>query len=440
MSKLDPTLISIIPMGVGTPMVESLFSYLLRLSEINGVTLTELLCMLRSFTKIPEAGSNSVPNAFIRNINGTNENISGIIEVLENMTGRRDLKYLSMSRWSSLFAPGLVHKERWYSPGFKGGYEPLLYSIDPVFWGLDGLPLEKHCSSCHQTALLSQLSYKMGKCSKCGANLDRYHTAQAGASDRFSSAFLNYNNRDYSLWVATAVGDMLAYTGDLTSFNFGEAFEKHLCHFRIQAPYDAKRALSISHVSVKKWIQNGVLPRFDQFLNVCYCMRVSPVEFFRQDLLQVGSPIELRESPKQTRTAIASSPRKPIDAVVLRETLLQDMESKQYMHLSFREYCAKQLSRSEAVVRQYEPKLAKRFVAQNKEYQAMHSRTLRAGRIAEVVEAARICIETDVDVNHKNLRHYLIQPGMLMSQWARDLIKLIKMHGPDDLPLDSIKV
>jgi len=63
---------------------------------------------------------------------------------------------------------------------------------------------------------------------------------------------------------------------------------------------------------------------------------------------------------------------------------------------------------------------------------------MRAARVAEVLEAARICISEDLDVNHKTLRFCLHQPGMLMSEWARDLIKLIKKYGPDDIPISRL--
>lgn len=440
MSKMEPNLISIIPFGIGTPMVESLFSYLLRLAEKNGVTLTELLRLIADEVDLPLNDRGNIDNNFIRRLNSGSGLSYRIAQVIQRYTGRNDLLLLTMHRWRHLFSEGLLHKSRWFNPSVNLEYDPLLLTINPVYWSIEGAPLEHICHSCGKESLAAQLGHKIGKCPKCNAPLNKYHNTQAARIDKYSSAFLNYNNRDYSVWVANAVGELLAYTGDTSVFSFADAFEKHLRHFGIQAPYDAKRALSVSHISVVKWIKNGVLPRFDQFLNICYCMRVSPVEFFRQDLLQVGSPVELRNSPKQTHTAIASSPRKRIDAVALRETLLQDMESKQYMHLSFREYCAKQLSRSQAVVRQYEPELAKRFVTQNKEYKKIHSRTIRAGRIAEVIEAARICVEMDADINHKNLRHYLVQPGMLMSQWARDLIKLLKIHGPDALPPDSMKI
>ena len=440
MIKMKSSLISIQPLGIGTPTVESFFSYLLRLSKANSVTLSELLKLICMEAEIPINTRGEIDNASLSGLNSGGAVSSRIIKVVEGLTGRSDLALMTMQRWRHLFADGFLHRERWFAPALDQLYEPLYWAISPVYWTIQGVPLEQVCHSCHKTSRPVQMRHKIGVCSKCGSQLDQYHKIQAGKADKHTSAHLNYNNREYSIWVTKAVGEMLAFTGDLKAFDFGKCFRIHLDHFGLKTYKETAKRLSISHISARKWAEQGVLPRFDQFLNVCYCMRVGPVEFFRQDLLQVGSSAELRDSPKQTRTAIASAPRKPIDPIVLRDTLLQDMESKQYMHLSFREYCDKQLSRSQAVVRQYEPEIAKRFVAQSKEYQAMHSRTLRAGRIAEVVEAARICLETDADVNHKNLRHYLVQPGMLMSQWARDLIKAIKQYGPDDLPSDVIKV
>ena len=64
---------------------------------------------------------------------------------------------------------------------------------------------------------------------------------------------------------------------------------------------------------------------------------------------------------------------------------------------------------------------------------------MHAGRISEILEGARICIEEGLNVNHKNLKYYVSQPGMLVNQWAKDLIKLIKYYGPDSIPIAKLK-
>jgi hypothetical protein len=439
MSKLPQSLISVSPIGVGTPMGESLMSFMIRLSEANQIKLSELIRFISGRAKLQRNTRGHVDNSLLASINSGGEIAMRVLEAIEYYTGLEDLHLLTMYRWITLFSDGILHQERLFAPLDESNYEPLLYAVSPVFWTPEGLPLERYCHGCMHVASVARQGLKIRKCPKCGSELNQYHTINAGKPDKYTTAHQNYNDIDYSVWVAKAVGDMIAYTEDTSAFSFADAFFNHLEYFGLKTAKDAAKALSISHISVGKWLNEGVRPRFDQFLNICYCMRVSPIDFFRENLMQVGSSVELRESPKKTRTAIATSKRRPIDPEKLKAQMLEDYEKKSFVHVPFREYCEKQLKRRDVVIRQYYPELAKQFVAQNKSFETKRIRTTKSGRIAEICEAARICISEDLHVNHKNLRFYLNQPGMLMSQWARDLIKLIKQYGPDEIPKDSIE-
>lgn len=440
MSKLPDNLIAVHPHGIGTPYVESLTSFLIRLAKANGITLKELFVYIADDCKIKLNTRGAIDNTFLHRLNTGSRLAQRVIAKIESLTGLKDLKLLTLLKWKDHFSAGLLHKRRWFNPNSKRDYDPLYLSVSPVYWSLEGLPLEQYCHACAKTAVSIQFRHQIGICSHCNTALDQYSSINAGITEeKYTSAFLNYNSRDYSIWVAEAVGEMVAYTGSTAGFNFGESLAEHLKYFGLKNYTNAAKALKISHISIRVWAKDNVAPRFDQFLNLCYCMRTSPMQFFQQELMSVGSPVELRDSLKQTRTAIASSKRKPIDPIALRERLIEDIRSKKYLHLTFNNYCRAQHNRSDVVVRQYEPELAKEFVAQNKSYERHRSRTLRIARIHEVIEAAKVCLDENLNINHKNLRYYISQPGMLMSQWAKDLIVLIKDYGPHSISKGQIQ-
>lgn len=433
------SLISIQPIGMGTPECESLFSFLLRLAQANKITFSELIRYVGTKAGFKTNTRGVIDGSIVRKINLGNKLVLNFIEVLEELTGLRNLSFLTVARWRPLFANGLLHEKRWFYPKSERIYEPLLYAVSPVFWTPEGMPLEQYCHACGESVVNAQHGYKIGFCHKCGAELKAYHTLAAGKNDKYTSAYQNFNDLEYSVWVARVVGEMIAYSGDTSKFNFSDGFKKHLDYFGISSAADASKLLKVSHISIESWISGQSVPRFDQFLNVCYCMRVSPVEFFSQELMRVGTITQLRDSPKKTRTAIATSKRRPVDRLAMEDQLLNDIASRAFIHMHFREYCEKRFNRRDSIVRQYFPKLAREFVAQNQKFSAYAKRTTQAGRNAEVIEAARICIAEKLNVNHKNLRFFLRQPGMLMSQWARDLVKLIKIHGPDNLPQEAFE-
>jgi len=109
-------LYSLSPIGVGTPMVESLAGYIARLAEAHCVS-TGLLYWkeikalagkgnIFSFRVTGDGGYST------HTINGHGSPAADFVRVMEVLTGRRDLRYLTLLTWAQVL-PGHSLLRRW---------------------------------------------------------------------------------------------------------------------------------------------------------------------------------------------------------------------------------------------------------------------------------------------------------------------------------------
>jgi len=103
-------LYSLEPIGIGTPETESLTSYVSRLAEAHSVRVRELVVheLLPSLGRshLADARNANLLTAFWRNetraLNGTQTLARNLVKALEALTGRRDLRFLTLLTWNEV--------------------------------------------------------------------------------------------------------------------------------------------------------------------------------------------------------------------------------------------------------------------------------------------------------------------------------------------------
>lgn len=99
-------LFSLEPIGIGTPYVESLTSFITRLAEVHCVSLPILISRLVSpylrTTFLKKWSSRSLGALFqkSRSLNSYGDLAKDFIQALEALTLRKDLSFLTLSVWS----------------------------------------------------------------------------------------------------------------------------------------------------------------------------------------------------------------------------------------------------------------------------------------------------------------------------------------------------
>jgi hypothetical protein len=111
------------PIGVGTPFVESLTSYLVRLAEAHCVfpgTLLQKVLVPQMAVLFPQKSSNALLNAIgdsAHAINAAGPHAQRMVAALEALTCRRDLRSLTLLLWANvLFGKGAIRPKKAWCP------------------------------------------------------------------------------------------------------------------------------------------------------------------------------------------------------------------------------------------------------------------------------------------------------------------------------------
>lgn len=337
------------PIGGGSPEIESLTSYVMRLAEAHSVA-TSALVTAELLPLLEPQGRRSGPAATWLleegpRFNGMGEAAREVVEALAALTGRQDLVFLTLRPWAPVLAPyGLIRLKKqarvWcsacYADALAHGrplYEPLLWSIAVVtVCPRHRVRLSAHCPyhDCARALPLIAALARPGHCSWCKRVLCR----RAGGSHRASEG-LAETGWDWDLWVAQQVGTLLALapswtavvvqTGGVSAL---DAFIQAQCGSGPGAYAIFARTVGIHANVLCRWRKGHARPTLDLLLRVCHFLGVSLAEF----LMSATSSLPGDARPTITMT-VRRKPRQPPtahDAERLRrevEALLPDSAS-----------------------------------------------------------------------------------------------------------------
>jgi AraC-like DNA-binding protein/transcriptional regulator with XRE-family HTH domain len=283
------------PIGIDTPYVESLTSYIIRLAHAYRVqprtlVLQEILPLLKISNELKQ--ENRLP--WLRgstNINGMTQLVNDWVQALEQLTCHHNLRFLTMLTWSCVidfqrvvrsaraWCPACYHE--WLQAG-KIIYDPLIWNLRVITecpW--HHRELHTRCPCCKKTLPLLIDWAKPGHCPKCeswlGA-LDETGIVQAAA---------NEDRREWNQWVANEVGVLLAAAPHLSAPPEREKIKSGITAFLGWSGNGKiatlSRQLGVSGSNLTRWQRGSHLPGFEIFLRVCKQMDVSPLHFLVED-------------------------------------------------------------------------------------------------------------------------------------------------------------
>ncbi|HDR8396197.1 TniQ family protein [Bacillus cereus] len=175
------TLYSIEPIGVGTPYVESLISYIARIayehSILPGMILRNLLAETLQLNYLKEHYQNGAVLVFMKKFCGINSISMDIVQALERVTMRNDIIFLTLNPLKNLFngrnVVGGFRKwcpcclNDWKSRG-EIIYEPLLWKIDSItYCPSHQCILQNECFKCKKKLKVFNSRIQNGFCPHC---------------------------------------------------------------------------------------------------------------------------------------------------------------------------------------------------------------------------------------------------------------------------------
>ena len=287
------------PIGIGTPYVESLTSYISRLAEVHAVTVSDLVgyvlakcapCdgpIVSARARDYRMGSGFHPG--IHAINGLAEDARRWIAAAETATGLTGLRFLTLTPLKQAFCKQSLFRnvQAWCPACFAVWRRDGLPCYLPLAWNLGmvevcakhGRPLEHTCPGCGKRFGQLDARARPGYCSRCGYWLGpSTSTRQEPVQER------TYENE---LWVATSVGDVLASMPGFEEDHLRDILRENIATLLEQVANGNQRVFSgltkLPDNAVCGWIADAHRPRPDQLFRICRLLGVPVAELLRRN-------------------------------------------------------------------------------------------------------------------------------------------------------------
>lgn len=247
-ATLEPhsRLYSLEPVGVGTPLLESLVSYTCRLAKAHCWTVSTLIAYeLEPFLEMPYlfkcpddtsgAGrfSSARLRAMVEAVNGTSNATARFVTSLEHLTKRQDLRFLSLLSWKHVFTPFLLLRrvrawcpdcyQEWNASG-QTLYDPLLWAVNAVeICSRHQRYLVTHCPYCNKQGSFLRTRSRAGYCPLCEKWLGVSRDSQSADNPVIDESELRFQ-----MWAVENVGELLASAPTLKAIPIHENVVKSM--------------------------------------------------------------------------------------------------------------------------------------------------------------------------------------------------------------------
>ncbi|MBD2447389.1 TniQ family protein [Nostoc sp. FACHB-152] len=435
-------LYSLEPIGIGTPLVESLTGYVARLAEVHCVV--PGILMERELAPVVNkayGGANLHKiYTFTRAFNGTGVMADDLIQALQSLTLRDDLKLLTMINWSEIFPfiNLLRSVKAWCPICYQEWYETEKQVYEPLLWSLDVVKVCPHhqqylsekCHYCHKGNSLLAWKSRPGYCSKCGQWLGYRENAE----------FVNKQdiaNQEFKLplWAANNVGDLLAAGSHL---NFVPLKNQVAASLRNYADYVSQgniaefaRYLHQPRNTVWLWCQGKNQPSLDALVRTCYYFQVSLLSFLNQEELL----LEQFQKTTSCLTKLSAKPRatpKPFESAKVQEYLENVLQNNEFPPPSMEEV-ARRLDCDRRTVYNHFKDLCNAISAKYLSYRRTNYVETVAQSCQKVREAALKLYENGEYPSEARVSELISKPGFLRYKQVRAALRETRR----DLGLDS---
>jgi transcriptional regulator with XRE-family HTH domain len=294
-AKFHSRLCHLEPIGVGSPMVESLTSYIMRLAETHSVQPSTLIRKeiypLLNRTYLYQDGrlgrTFAIDSARLNGIAKTNTGL--LVQVLEQLTLRSDLHFLTMLTFAEVLSQrNLVRRTRAWCPVCYDEWRKAGHVIyDPLLWALEsvsrcprhGKPLSLKCPNpaCARTQYPLALRGQPGYCMSCDQWLGNASQSEAESPADAEEQWA------WQHWVANAVGELLSATPGFSTQPSREALASMITVYvnaRAEGNFHMfARQLHVAFSAVWQWQHGQQAPQLGTLVQICAQLGTSPLCF-----------------------------------------------------------------------------------------------------------------------------------------------------------------
>ena len=444
--SLHSRLYALEPLGMGTPDIESLTSYIARLAGAHSVSLRtlaiqELLPLLKcDYLSTPF--KNSLESFWIeaaRALNGTGALATDWAYALECLTLRTDLRFLTMLPWTAVLTQQrLLRSTRswcpdcfmeWQTAG-QPIYEPLIWNVSAISLCIHHQqPLLEQCQhpDCQATLPVLASHFRPGYCSKCSRWL-----GVAVDPPNFSRTTEEWH---WQTWVAKAVGELIAHNMDLTLTPHLENIPDLISASREQVADDSLQKLAeklqLSRRTLNAWKLGRQVPQMESLMRLCYFCGVSPYDLFtvQSEKLNLGE-LKIRSLPDIPNPTRNRRRRVQLDIVHLRQSLEAVLVCEEQPPPSMRAV-ARRLNHSPRELREYFPELCRAISKRRSNFYKDRSEE-KLEQQKELIRQAVLEIHSrGLYPSSRKVRLILSEPGLMrnpiLAETWRDMLQELEL-------------
>ena len=409
-------LYSIEPIGIGTPETESLTSYISRLAvahsvRVRDLVIGELLAHIRPQHRADGRHAN-LPGAFwrseTRTLNGTLSLARRMVHGLEEETGRRDLRFLTLLTWSEVLSVHQLQKTtRAWCPGCyqdwrergQAIYDPLLWTLAPVtVCARHKRPLRTICPfpECRRPSPWLALGYRSrpGHCAHCGGWLGS-PGAETGTPEE--KLVIEDAVRSHA-WIFDALGELIAAAPSMPRRPQREDVLRGIeAAFRLAASHkvtiyrgSSTRHLGLASGTVLMWRLGGTSPSLWSLLVVCSQIGISPLQLVRGEIDENDTDAAARKVPADIPLERPPIQRTRKDPVAIGHALESVLAINELPPPSIR-LVADRLGQTPANLHYYFPELCRAIASRHRSFLEAQSARFRT-RLSERVRDAAIAL------------------------------------------------
>jgi hypothetical protein len=287
-------LYSIEPMGIGTPYVESLASYINRLAVEHSISVADLftkIIMVRYgndyFSKSNTLGYLWKMLGAINNVSETNANIA---RIMSELTARPDLKYLTLACLEGLNTNGISAKIKRYCPKCYEERKTIGSTIyDPLIWNFNLIricPIHRtylvdKCTNENCTGNFTILkNYSMlGYCPLCHRWLGFQPT------DTIDTGTIESQE-----WITKQLCDLVTEIPTLSETDIHSNIRKALkCILEVYGKGTVTKlseTTGICYVNLKDWFGKQKCPSLISLIKICFRLNVSLISILKYGALK----------------------------------------------------------------------------------------------------------------------------------------------------------
>jgi len=397
------------PVGVGSPMVESLTGYLIRLAEAHSLHLRTLVTdeiLPRLNQSHLYRDNRPVYNHLTRfwkqstTLNGTSATSSEWVQALEQLTLRRDLRFLTMLTFADVLSPrGLLRRAQAWCPAcYEEWRETDRVIYQPLLWALEviqvcprhDLRLHLRCpyADCgHELSALAPRA-QAGYCSLCERWLG--NPSPRDGNDLGPGV----EGQERQQWVGTVVGELLAAAPDFPTVPRREVIAASITT-HVQAVMNGNFSAFARHLHVHRrtaweWGQGLQVPQLDALLQLCSYFGTPPAHFLTGYALGTA-PGQQYASEEKSATEKPKKRFRKFETVRIRCALEGVLQEEENPPPPMREVAGRLQYDSSHLYKHF-PELCRAIAARHRAYQK-ERRRLRLQRVCEEVKRATQAVQ-----------------------------------------------